>query len=122
MLRNKELLITNNPLVNDRLSDKIHVIFVDTDMSGVLTCVRDHIHKGHSLLTHPLSGSIKPNETIYKSVLISEERGQTDEQSVNIIEEAVMTAQKFTQKHIPEQYLHDLQTIDFSLISGYITG
>lgn len=32
--------------------------------------VRDRIHEGHLLLSHPLSGSVKPNETPYKSVMI----------------------------------------------------
>jgi hypothetical protein len=125
----------------------MEINFIETDMTGVLVYVRDKIHKGHKLLTHPLSGSIKPNESPYKSVLISGNtkcggtqpdgtqsgntkpnttqsggtqqssiQQNTDLQSINIIEECILTAQKFPPKEIPEKYLHDLRTVDLSLI------
>ena len=113
-----EILITNNPLVEAQLKDMFSVEFIDTDMIGLLTHVRDLIHKGHKLLTHPLTGSVKPNETPYKSVLISSTTGKVDTQSVIIVEECIQTLQKFTPKSIPEQYLKDLQIVDLSLISS----
>jgi hypothetical protein len=36
----------------------------------VLLTVRDHIHSGARLLTHPQAGSVKPYETPYRSVLV----------------------------------------------------
>ena len=113
-----DLLVTNNPLVDAQLRDMYSVVLVDTDLTGVLTHVRDLIHKGHKLLTHPLMGSVKPNESPYKSVLITGTAGKTDTQSVIIIEECVQAAQKFTPKSIPEQYLKDLQMVDLSLINS----
>ena len=116
------ILVTNNPLVKERYHSEFKVEFLDTDMLGVLIHIRDCIHKGYKLLTHPLSGSVKPNETPYKSVLILDNPKDNDPQSedhvqsVNIIEEASKTVRKFPLKHIPEEYLHDLQTIDLTLI------
>ena len=137
-----DVLITNNPLVEARYSNRFEVVFLNTGLLGILTRVRDYVHKGHVLLTHPLSGSVKPNETIYKSVLLSAvttnvetqlkavsqtpvglqpETGpwpQTDFQSVSIIEESISAVRKFPQKHIPEEYLPDLQTVDLALIKS----
>jgi len=115
-----DILITNNPLVNAQFASKMKVEYLDTDLQGVLTKVRDLVHQGHRLLTHPLMGSVKPNESPYKSVLITGASETTDMQSVNIIEESLLTAQKFTPKSIPEKYLTDLQTVDLSLIKTAI--
>ena len=110
------ILVTNNPLAEKRFRDSCRVEYLETDFIGVLINVRNHIHSGCQLLTHPLSGSVKPNETLYKSVLLSEGPGDTDPQSVGIIEESIQTARKFPQKPIPEQYLHDMQLVDLSLL------
>ena len=71
MNRGKYIVLTNNPLVFDKLEKTHEVIYLETTYEGLLREVRDRIHDGHLLLTHPLSGSVKPNETPYKSVLIS---------------------------------------------------
>ena len=109
-------MVTNNPLVEASYQGKMRVEFVETDLSGILTHVRDMIHKGFRLQTHPLSGSIKPNESPYKSILITDAAGETDTQSVMIIEESILTAKKFPIRQIPEQQLQDMQTVDLSLI------
>ena len=141
-----DVLITNNPLVEASYSSRFEVVFLNTGLTGVLTHVRDCIHKGHVLLTHPLSGSVKPNETLYKSVLLSvtsvtansqfEESGRAcpqlersgnvrpqceiDFKSVSIIEECITAAQKFPPKNIPDKYRKDLQIVDLSLIRNAI--
>ena len=129
-----DILVTNNPLVQSQYQNDFRVVFLDTDLLGLLTYIRDRIHNGFRLLTHPLSGSIKPNESPYKSVLLTEVKNktgvksetgtqsepktqpETDFQSVSIIEECIITVQKFPTKNIPEQYLNDLRTVDLSLI------
>ena len=116
------ILVTNNPLVKEQYQREYKVVMLDTDLIGVLIYIRDSIHKGYKLLTHPLSGSVKPNESPYKSVLISDSpkdnRKQSESyfQSVSIIEESIQTVRKFPLKHIPEECLNDLQAIDLSLI------
>jgi len=126
-----EILVTNNPMVKERFQSGFRVDFIETDVPGILTHTRNLIHKGHRLLTHPLSGSIKPNESLYKSILLSvvsadvsanrqsvtEVQPATDVQSVSIIEECILTAQKFPPKNIPEKYIKDMQIVDLSLIS-----
>jgi len=115
-----DILITNNPLVLSECKNRPNTEYIETSLLGILTKVRDYIHKGHKLLTHPLSGSIKPNETLYKSVLISEVPTQTDTQSVKIIEDCIVSAQKFVKIDIPEKHKKDLQTVDLSLIRSML--
>jgi len=114
------ILITNNPLVCEEYDKKANTKYIETDLIGVLTHVRDYIHRGHKLLTHPLSGSVKPNETLYKSVIISEKFDATDMQSVKIIEECITAVQKFPQREISDKHLKDLQIVDLSLIKAVI--
>jgi len=116
------LLITNNPLIKDKYANKHEMKFLDEDVHGVFVSVRDHIHKGHKLLTHPLSGSVKPNENPYKTVLLSNFCDKTDNDSVMIIEQCIITAKKFEKRTIQDKHLHDLQVVDLSLISGVLNN
>ncbi len=92
------MIITNNPLVPKKLDDSRIVIYRDISYEDVLKEVRDRIHEGHRLLSHPLSGSVKPNETPYKSVMISTGKGEIDEESLAIIENAIQACRKFAFK------------------------
>ena len=113
-----DILITNNPLVFERFCDSYRVEFLEVPLCQILIRTRDLVHEGHRLLTHPLSGSVKPNETPYKSILVSGDKGKVDEQSLRIIEESIHKAQSFAPSHIAEKHLADLQLVDFSLISN----
>ena len=117
------IIITNNPLVRKRIQGQT-LQFHDTDCLGVFKAVRDKIHLGHWLLTHPLSGSVKPGETPYKTVLISEEKAELDKNSLSIIEESIQTCVKLeisaAKKKWNEKILADFQLIDYDLIFGQI--
>jgi len=102
------------------------VEFYDTDYLGVLNAVRDRIHLGHELLTHPLSGSVKPGETPYKTVIVSAEKSSLSEKALSIIEDSIQTCLKFMancasggcgrKKKLNAEVLADFQLIDYSLI------
>ena len=89
--------------------------------------VRDRIHAGHLLLSHPLSGSVKPNETPYKSVMISRKAGKLDERSLSIIEGAIRSCAKFEFKSekyrefMPETF-KDFQLIYWTLLQSAISS
>ena len=83
------MIITNNTLVKEKFGADYQVEYADLSFEDTLKKVRDKIYLGHKLLTHPLSGSVKPNETPYKSVMISKEPGKLDEESMEIIENAI---------------------------------
>lgn len=122
------ILISNNPLVksdlNKSLEYAIDIEYYDIDYLEVLKKVRDKIHIGHKLLTHPLSGSIKPNETPYKSIVISSTKSNLDNDSLSIIEGSISTTVKFlNDMKTPlwsDEILKDFQIIDFTLIKNAI--
>lgn len=119
-MNNGFMIITNNTLVKEKLGKDYHVEYEDLSFEDTLKKVRDRIYQGHRLLTHPLSGSVKPNETPYKSVMISEKPEELDMQAMRIIESAIQTCAKFqfkSDKYRPEVY-DDFRLIDCTLIES----
>ncbi len=114
------LIITNNPLVNSTFGNEYEVIYADCSYREVLVKVRDLIFKGHKLLTHPLSGSVKPNETPYKSVIIEGQATKLNFEDTTIIENSIMTCDKFPVKYpiLPPKVAEDFQIVDLALIKG----
>lgn len=113
-------IITNNPLVLDRLKETHNVVYRKISYEEILREVRDRIHEGHILLSHPLSGSVKPNETPYKSIMISERKGEVDEGSLRLIENAIQACRKFIFKSdlYEESVYDDFQLIDWTLLES----
>jgi len=112
--------VTNNILAFNKYGKEIEVKFNEETLCELLFRVRDFVHSGHKLLTHPLSGSVKPNETCFKSVLISERKEGTDFESLKIIENSIQLVKNFQKYEIPKEYLKDLREIDLTLIGGAI--
>jgi len=119
------IYVSNNPLVlknaaSNKISDKL--IYIEAGFLNVLTTVRDLVHKGHVLVSHPLSGSVKPGETPYKTVMISGEKGALDKNSLSLIEESIQTCVKFEASIAKMEWenktLADFQLIDYDLIFG----
>ena len=112
------IIITNNSLVNEYYEGK-NVEFIEGNYLEALYKVRDYVHRNYKLLTHPLSGSVKPNETPYKSVAI-EVNGTLDYDSVDLIERAIYTYSKLQKDSITpnwiESVLEDFKVIDLDLI------
>ncbi len=114
------IVITNNPLVLDKLKETHNIIYRETSFEEILKEARDRIHEGHVLLSHPLSGSVKPNETPYKSIMISERKGEMDEGSLKLIENAIQACRKFafrSDKYEASVY-DDFQLIDWTLLES----
>ena len=106
------IIITNNPMVQNKFSGKVETLYLEhADLADVLRAVRDKIHEGHGLLTHPLSGSVKPGQTYYKSVILTKEKAELEMESLRIIEDSILVAEKL---------LDDYRLIDLDLISGAI--
>ncbi|MDR1705483.1 MAG: GrdX family protein [Clostridiales bacterium] len=115
----KDKIITNNPLVQSKPPSGAELIFVDGGLEDVLTRARDLVHQGHALLTHPLSGSVKPGETVYKTIIMS--RGDAlDTGSLELIESAIAAAKKLRRggRAFSDSILKDLQLVDYTLIFG----
>ena len=113
------IVVTNNPMVRDKAGPDT-IEFLDTDYLGVLITARDRVHTGHELLTHPLSGSVKPGETPYKTVVLNAGKSSLNEESLNIIENSIQTYYNLVKssrsKTWSREILSDFQLIDYDLI------
>ena len=119
----KVMILTNNSEVAENFTERNRLEYLDGETYlDVLYRTRDFIHKNHTLLTHPLSGSIKPNETPFKSVALSAEAGEFDLQSLEIIENAIATAEKLLKdckvREWPQKIIEDFKLIDYNLIES----
>lgn len=125
-MKEKFIIMTNNPMVSDALGQKYNMIYEESSLPEFFEAVREKICEGHILLTHPLSGSVKPGETPYKSVLLSftaSGPGQSSEElmlSIRLIENALAACEKFKMKpdRFEKNVLADLQLIDFTLLES----
>lgn len=117
------LIMTNNSKVVDKYKNKFDLEFTESsDMLSVLIKARDYMHKGYSLLTHPLSGSLKPNQTPYKSILLSNDNKPFDFDKLHLIENSIETFYKFIKNNNISKWNEDIKddfkTIDLSLIDS----
>lgn len=116
--RNTIVLISNNPAVTRRL-DSFKQNTCDRYVD-VLFQARNAIHSGARLLTHPLAGSVKPGESPYRSIAVSDETGELDMRSLEVIEGAIDRCRTLTEHREPRVYpestLDDFQLIDYNLL------
>ena len=96
----------------------------DRGYIDILIEARNLIHKGYRLLTHPMSSSLKPNQTKFRSIMLQKTESGLDMESVLMIERAVESAENFLKfKKIPdwdEKITDDFRTVDMSLIDGVV--
>lgn len=122
MLTSPFQILTNNPLVAETYSERYPVEFFSKGSDlDVLLRARDLVHNGHRVLTAPLSGSVKPWETPYRSIMVtSAHSDEVDAFSLDIMERAlaILNHSKAGPETIAESILHDFQIIDLSLIDS----
>ena len=120
-------IITNNQLCLVKYGDQIPVEFLEgKSYMDVLLAARDHIQKGWRLETHPMTGSLKPNQTPYKSIMVSNlpvDREEFYQQEITI-ENGITACEKFQSirqtPDWPEHLREDFRIVDLSLIEGAI--
>ena len=120
-------IVTNNSLCRDKYQELIPVDYLEgKGYMDVLLAVRDYIQKGWRLETHPMTGSLKPNQTPYKSIMVSDlPREQEEFYSQEMtIENSILSCRKFLEiKQTPnwtEEIRKDFMIVDLSLIEGAI--
>lgn len=114
-------IITNNPLVVEVLSDYYKIEYYEgIGYRDVLVKVRDLVYEGYELMTHPLAGSVKPNETMFKSVVIGTDVKGVDLEHCNLMMNALITCDKFKPLGVTysEYHIKDFQLIDYTLLCG----
>ena len=125
----KYYILTNNSQVAEEFGKTHDVRFVEGGLRDVLLKARDQINQGDILLNHPLYGSVKPNETPYRSLLLqqgksgdSKRPAAADPESVRLIGNAVSAFEKFIDKATvtDPRLLDDFQVVDLSLLRSAV--
>lgn len=119
------MIITNNNKVYEEFKSDHNIYYKECSFKDILLYTRDRVHEGYTILTHPLSSSIKPNETPYKSILISDTKKTLDYKSLMIIENALLTYDKFEKdaNHtiiLNDRIRDDFKVVDLSIIKSAI--
>lgn len=119
------LILTNNPLVPACMEGRgLYTVRFQPERSfrEILVEARDLVYAGHVLYTHPLAGSVKPNETPYKSLIVSRKAHGFDAQHGEMIASAIAVFDKFKPlgRTFPPSVLEDFQLIDYTLLAGAI--
>lgn len=121
-----KIVITNNSMSMEHFKDEYDVVFIEGTLMDVMRAARDMIHKGHRLLTHPLAGSIKPNQTPFKTIVLTlKPEPEVDLASLEYIENSMETSERLLKnrplRDWPETVLKDYRLIDYDLIKNALS-
>jgi hypothetical protein len=118
---NTFVIVSNNPQVCAKYSSFVQRV-CETDEQVMITS-RDLIHQGYLLVTHPLAGSVKPAQTPYRSIIL-QEHATLDEQSLEIMEHALLKFYQFKRTPASAEYQRrfaaDFQAVDCALIDSAV--
>lgn len=114
-------ILTNNPMVQEKYPE-ITELDDNFSVGDIFAGGRNAIHLGAHLINHPLAGSIKPNQSPYKSLVLSDDKGELDLFSLKLIEGAIQVLRKFPSRSRPydESILEDFQVVDLDLLDSAI--
>ena len=125
----KIIIVTNNSKCGDTLGERFQIEYnEDWTHYDVLVHTRDLIHGGANLLTHPMAGSLKPNQTPYRSIVLSYEtlEDKAPSADVTMIENSVESYNKFMKDrklpHWPDNIKEDFKTLDLSYIQSAVNN
>ena len=114
------LIVTNNPMAAKEFAGQGEVrLYPEDTYREILVRARDLVYIGHRLCNHPLYGSLRPHETPYRTVVLSDRPQTPDEEECLIMSEAITRIDTFTppdRAKMPQRILEDYQMIDCSLV------
>ncbi|MEI7885416.1 MAG: GrdX family protein [Clostridia bacterium] len=116
--------LTNNPSIIEKHLPMVEVLNGST--LELFLRVRSEMLLGYQLITHPLTGSIGPDKSPYKSVILSIEKGVLDPESYSIIEKAIEYTKTLTANQQPflgdTASLEDYAMIDYEFVKAFLTN
>lgn len=119
------VLVTNNPECQKRYGGEMTVEYQeDWSYLDVLYRVKEQIARGLVLITHPLAGSLRPNQTPYRSVILADRtiEDKTPQEDIFLIKNSIETCKKFfrcrTLPDYPPSLRKDFRTLELSFLEG----
>ncbi|TGE31832.1 hypothetical protein E4K68_14125 [Desulfosporosinus sp. Sb-LF] len=83
----KNVIITNNPIVAEKHD---HVLFLDGSVEEILIKVRDLVHEGYELISHPLPASLRMMFSPFRSIIIGRKLESMNFLDAEIIEDSII--------------------------------
>jgi len=111
------ILVTNNPLCKEQLGHTYIVQFAEESPLATLRRVRDFVHLGHFLITHPTAGGLPSGTSPYKSVVVSAKACLPKPSDINSIEHTIASYEK-SGLPTPKEHLDDFMMLDLALVKG----
>jgi len=110
-------VVTNNP----RLKHIAGCVYLEGRPLDVLAMLRDKVHDGYRLISHPLTGNIPPERRLYLTVLLASPTSDDDffdQESLNLIERALEIYGRAERNHIDldPSSIEDMQFLDEQLM------
>lgn len=112
----KYLIVTNNPAVT---ASKADMVFVEGSAAETLIKVRDLVHEGYELISHPLTASLRMLFSPFRSVILGRKLAKLDEVSAVIIEDSIAKYKRHTEFRKPDTaHAEDYQMMDLILLEA----
>lgn len=109
-------IITNNPNVK---SSNENVFFIEGSFEDVLVKVRDLIHSGYELISHPLGASLRMMFSPYRSIIVGNKTVNLNDQYVEVIENSIENYKKHMSVRKPDiENSKDYALIDNELLKS----
>lgn len=89
----KYLIVTNNPSV---AAKEEQILFVEGSVETTLIKVRDLVHEGYELISHPLAASLRMLFSPFRSVILGKKLEKADALSAVIIEDSIAKYKRHT--------------------------
>ena len=94
-------------------------LFVEGSFLDVLIKVRDLVHEGVELVSHPLGASIRMLFSPYRSIVVGEEKEEINDLYVEIIENSIMNYKKhMDMRKVDKENSYSYALIDKELLSS----
>lgn len=110
-------IITNNPVVKDRLSN---VLYCEVSPKELLIKIRNVIHKKYFLISHPLGASKKMMSSPFRSIIISNKRQKDiDQKSLEVVESSILKLNNHLKiNKLDYNNYTDYQKLDYKLLES----
>lgn len=110
------LIVTNNPAVT---ASKANMVFVEGSAAETLIKVRDLVHEGYELISHPLAASLRMLFSPFRSVILGKKLARVDDVSAVIIEDSISKYQRHMKFRKPDSaHDEDYKMMDLILLEA----
>jgi hypothetical protein len=114
-IKAKYLIVTNNPLVKEEFDN---CLFIEGSFLDVLIKVRDLVHEGVQLISHPLGASVRMLFSPYRSIVVGEGNNKINNLYIEIIENSIVNYKKHMNiRKVDNKNSHSYALIDKELLN-----